>query len=141
MYSWLGYKGPFLLYAIVFLIFGISVKKILPTTVDLRVGEEEDESKNQDEKPMEEKPIFEKDEDFVMDIDGGEQIQVNPSINLQNAVDKDKSLGEDRSKTPSPRLSAQVKPIGKQVTFCGLFTQLKVLFACFSGSLAYFSYS
>lgn len=44
---------------------------------------------------MLEKPIIENDE-FVMDIDGEEQIKMNPSINQ----DKDKSLGEDKDASP-----------------------------------------
>ena len=81
MYTWLGYKGPFLLYGLIFLVFSILLKRILPSTVDLRVGETEDGAAPP-KAEMQEKPIVEKDDEFIMDIDGEEQIKMNPSLNL-----------------------------------------------------------
>jgi MFS family permease len=39
LYEWLGYKGPFLFYGTVFLIFAFLLKRILPASVDLRAHE------------------------------------------------------------------------------------------------------
>lgn len=80
MYSWLGYKGPFLLYGLIFLIFTIFLKKILPEKVD----------------------IFAKEKSATAQVEA------------EN---------------------------GQKVTFCAIFSKIKVVFACFSGSLYYFAYS
>lgn len=43
LYEWLGYRGPFLFYGTVFLVFSLLLKKILPASTDVRVEDIKDD--------------------------------------------------------------------------------------------------
>lgn len=137
LYEWLGYRGPFLFYGSVFLIFSLFLKKILPASTDYRVEDMIEE----DEKPEDELEVRnkadEKDEDFVMDIDGGHEI---PRVAINDNEGVPRSQSNSNKESPTNSRSA-IDQDAAEVTFCGIFSRPKILLGCASGSLAYFSYS
>jgi len=70
-------------------------------------------------------------DDFVMNIDGNEVIEKANSPQSKEKKTSDKPL----------IASARSNADQKKVTFCMIFSNPKVVFGCFSGCLAYFTYS